>query len=422
MRNSKILIIALLFFAGVAFRLWFASLVRQPFVFDQLQYDEFAMGILGQGFYTHSFRLYGYPLFIATIYYFTGIVNAISSLPWKAAQAVVDSMTALLLFFLAKKMFKFNAPSFIVYISYLFNPFTSTYTGVMLTEVLSAFFLALSFLFLVRFWEEKGIILLFITALVLGFFPQVRPAFLYYTIILLFAVIYQVYKSWKGKIRYTLMISVLIIYFLPFTYNIVANQRKFQQSAVTTVDNVFVKELYVSLFIDRIAYNDHPIVGFPPEVEMTFAEIGDTNNKAERDRMTQKYTDLAMTEIRKNPRKFILWRLGKLWWVWEKHFLYWYNPEVTKSISGLIYWGNCTILMVSVAGLVCWGRKYKDKWLFGLYALLYIYVSLVHTMSMAEERYSISAYPIVFLFFGYGLWYIIGRIRHSLSNQRYKIL
>lgn len=256
----------------------------------------------------------------------------------------------------------------------------------------------------------------------LGFLPQVRPNFLYLSLIILAVIVIRILFFRKVPKKILLAIIAVTCFFLPFTYNIVANQYKFQQFAITSVDNIVVKNIYVSLFVDRIAYNDHPQKGFPPEVEMTFAEIGYTKNKAERNRMSQKYTDLAIAEIRKNPRKFILWRIGKLWWVWEKHFLYWYNPEVTKNVTGLIYWGNCTILLVSVIGLVCWGRKYADKWLYGLFAIIYPYVSITHIITTAEERYSIPVYPILFLFFGYGLWYIIGRIRHSLSNQRYKIL
>lgn len=158
MKSPKIFIIALLFFLGVAFRLWFANIIKQPFVYDQLQYDEFAMGILREGFYAHSFRLYGYPLFLAAIYFFTGTVNAISSMPWKAVQAVVDSLTALILFCLAKKLFNKDTPSYLVYLIYLFNPFTPPYAGVMLQEVLTAFFIALVYFFLADYWEKKSMV------------------------------------------------------------------------------------------------------------------------------------------------------------------------------------------------------------------------------------------------------------------------
>jgi len=43
-------------------------------------------------------------------------------------------------------------------------------------------------------------------------------------------------------------------------------------------------------------------------------------------------------------------------------FLYYYNPEATIKVNGLIYWGNNVIFLTSILGLIIWTKKIKDKW------------------------------------------------------------
>lgn len=417
--NRKLIFI--LFIMGFIFRISLTFLFPQPFEFDQVQYHDFAMGILKHGIYAQTFRLYGYPLFIAIIYFITGIVSQVSKLPWQIVQAFLDCLSGYLVYLIALKIFApRRAPAIYSYIIYLFNPFTAAYTGVMLSEVLLIFVLLLAFYLFTILLEKSRVHTFFVLAFLLGYLPQIRPEYILFGAGLLFFVLVRRVKKWNinFKNRREALILSLCIFFLPFVYNFIGNFIFFRQFALTTVDNVFIENLYMSLYMEKVPRRDTSIFSFPKEVREAYNEFSYTESKKERIAMSKKYTALALAEIKREPLKFIKWRIAKLWYVWEKNSILLYRgPDA--FFTGIIYWGNIVLLFLALTGFVLWFRKIEKKeevklWFGRLVALFFAYVSLSHITSFADGRFSIPFYPFFCLYLGYFLWVCYGKCRDLL--------
>ena len=404
--NKKAILI--LFFIGVLYRLAMILLIPQPFEFDQVQYHDFAMGILKHGIYAHTFRLFGYPMLIAAIYFITGIVSQLSKLPWQIFQAFLDTVTALLVLLISQRIFRDNKPVFLAYIICLFNPFTPPYTGVMLTEILTTFILTLiCYLFLILF-EKKQRYLLFTLSFLLGYLPQVRPVFLLFSFLMMLYLTIKATKEWIIRRKISTVIVCFLLFFLPFVYNVAGNLIFFRQFSATTVDNVFIENLYMSLYLEKVPRRDTSIFSLPEEVREAYNEFSFTKSKEERILMSQKYTDLTLSGIRNQPIKFVRWRLVKLWSIWEKNSIFVYRgPD--ENLAQVIYFGNLSLLVLSFAGFALWFRTIKKDGRFsflfaGFVIFLFLYITFCHTISFADGRFSIPFYPVIYLFSGFALW------------------
>lgn len=396
-------LLLLTFIIGVFFRLWFIGLMPQYFGFDQKEYHEVALDILGDrsNMYTSTYRLYGYPLLLATLYKFFGIENIFS---WKLIQAILDTSSALLVFLIARNIFKSKKAAWISYLLCLFNPFSSSYVGVRMTEVMTIFFVTLIFFLFLLTLKIKKLFPLLLLALILGFTPQIRPGFFYFTLFVLAILLFRVVRSVVYYRRKLISIGlILLLYCLPFTYNVVKNLIYFQQFSILTVDNLFVREFYISLFIG----NADTISAYPDEVHLIYQEFSTAPDKEARDKINTKYLGLARREIKKDPGKFIISRVKKMWYVWEKHNLFPYTNPKNLAVNFLVYFGNIIILAFAFLGYILWVRKGTFKWFALLFLFFMIYISVLHAFTITAERFSLPVYPLVFLFGGYSLWAIL---------------
>jgi hypothetical protein len=386
---------------GVVFRFWLISISPQPFAFDQYEYYKFALQILDRGIFADSARLYGYPLLLAVIYKLFGVVNIQAVFVF---QAIVDSLTALLIYQWAKLLFRQKSVPWIALVLYIFNPYTSAYVGVVLSEVTGIFFTTLLLYLFTLFWLKKKLVVFLFFSFVAGFFPQIRPAFLCFSGGLF---VMGLYSYWKKR---GVIIGILL-FILPFLYVLWGNVVYFNEWKFTNVDHILPRELFISIKVpnrlpDAIRTGKEK---YPKEVSYLYAEYSAVpKNQQERAAMGTKYLTQAIEIIKKDPWLFIRQRLGKMFFVWEKHFLFYYRESTNSLRDILVYWSNILLLISGIAGLIRWGisevRKNKIKAvLAAIYTSLIVYISVIHSVSLAEERYSLPGYPILFLFTGYAI-------------------
>jgi 4-amino-4-deoxy-L-arabinose transferase-like glycosyltransferase len=396
------------FIIGIFYRLAFITLSPQPFIFDQGEYHDAAVGIIRDIFYVDSHRSYGYPLMIALSYKLLGS----SFFSWKLMQAMADAASAVLVYFLGKRIFKNEKIAVLSFFLCLFNPITTAMVGVALSEVTQGFFLTFYFLLLLLFLTKQKIIYALLLALVSGFLPQVRPTFVGFTAVVLLFVIYKVLVCYKKILAKIFMIFlVLCIYSLPFLYATISNWRGYRQFSPLTVDNLFVREFYISLYIGRNVNGKPPVI--PAQVTQIYQEYSLPTTPVARREMADKYLNLSLERIKENPKKFITDRLLKLWWVWEKHAILIYSPLQSEFWHQVIYWGNVILLGVAGAGFVFWwkSRDY-NAWFGRVYVFLLIYISITYAFAMTDGRFSIPVYPLIFLFGGYGIGKLGGKLSH----------
>lgn len=416
--------ILVLFLVGFVFRIWFTGLVPQPFVYDQNQYYGFALGIIQHGLHADIYRLYGYPLIITPLIFFFGVKSALG---WTVFHAFLDCITALLVFWIARKLFRKETPAWIAYVGYLLNPFSAGYVGVLLSEIVTTFLMTAIFALILKYLKEKSYGILFLLSLLVGFLPHVRPAFVYWSMVLAGWLI-LVEQSRIKRIVHKLTVAMLVgvIFVLPFSYTIVGNYVYYHEFAPLSVDRVFARELYASLFISRgLAFTDTRFGVWPREALEVWGELARPKNRLERDTVAKKYIGRAIEKIKSAPLWFIRSRITKMGYVWEKHFVFPYaQGRPTDGVKRLTYWGNMAILAFGIFGIIQSMKDIKKiadirekkmkQWFTVLSIFLFVYISVIHTISTSEERFSLPAYPIVFLYVGYA----IASVRIFISGHR----
>lgn len=396
-------LIIFLFFLGFIFRLWLINSVPQPLIYDQLEYLGFAKSILKEGIFLFTSRLYGYPIIIVPFLSFFGqsVKEAM-----QIFQALLDTGSGLLIFLIAGKLWPGSPVKWISYFLYLFNPFTSAYTGVLLTEVTAIFLLALVFYLYIVFWETKQVRYLIPLAFLLGFLPQVRPSFTIFTGLFLLILIFDFLRSAAGRHKLFNVFLILLFYILPFCYNVIGNWRQYRAFSPMLVDDAFVKELYISLYVDKalpkgIGGADWKI---PPPVQKIWDEFSLPTDAAARKAMADKYRSLSLTKIKEDPGQFMKTRVIKMFTVWDKGYLFPYDNIPSKALVSAVFLMNITLLSLTVYGLliaviVNAGRRNPliNKFIM-MTVILFIYISVFHTVSTTEDRFSLPAYPYLCLF------------------------
>lgn len=404
------------FFIGVFYRLLIVIFLPQPFIFDQNEYKREAVRIYNTGFYIDSHRTYGFPMLLALNYKIFGL----KSESWKLMHALMDSGTAVLIYLIAIRLFKNKKPAYIGFFATLFNPITCAYVGVALTEISTIFFLALGIYLFVRFMEKNSFSRAVPASVVLGFLPQVKPTFVFFTIILMSVILYKFITSIKD-IGLKIFISMLTvyIYLIPFYYNMIANIKIYGQFSPLTVDNLFVREFYISLFVDHAV----PTNTIPPEVTTLYIQYSDVNSPLERRMMTEKYANLAIEKIKKDPQKFITDRIKKLWYVWEKYAFFTYTNQRIFWIRATIYCTNILVLAAAAYGIFRW-RQTKDyiPYFGRIFVILVIYISVLHAFTNTDGRFSIPVYPYIFMFMGYGIWVLTNNEKIQTVLRRFNKL
>jgi hypothetical protein len=398
----------LIFLVAVVFRFAFISIYPQPFIFDQREYHDFALGIVQKGLYVQTARTYGYPIFLAFIYEFFGSDN---NLAWQTAQILLDSSVAVMVYLIGKKLFSKGSIGIAAGLIYAFNPYTSAYVGVRLSEILAIFLVTLSMYLTLRIIQKPRLGVLIILSLVLGYLPHVRSSYFLFVPLIFIYMIFRTQRFIKTiamKASYVIFLS--LVFLVPFFYPLIGNMRDFHMLAPFTVDNLFIRELYISLFVEKLEYKSVSRSIYPAEV----LEVYDTYSflpqiPADRKMMAKKYLDKSLEIIRKDPTGFIVSRLRKFIYVWQKNMFLPYPDPGAEWKYPVFFTSILNFFIVSLGHLgVLWSlynsyRK-KEKTVFGFAVLslvLLFYVTFMHAFSASDERYSLPAYPVIFIYFTY---------------------
>ena len=375
--------------------------------FDEVQYKDYADSIKTFGLYAHSFRLYGYPVFIFIIENIFGKLKILGLAPWQFVQFILDIVNTVLIFSTARVLFKNLTAAFITFVVYLFNPFTTAYTGVMLPEILAISIFSLIYFTgtHVNFIGQKA------TKVLLGFLTQVRPAYFYYSLAMLTILGFYVFNKFPKK-RIVYLALMVFAFFVPFLYTIFGNYRWFNEFALTDVDRLNIQNFYISMFIRdspkiRMSFDE-----YPKEARWAYAEYS-YNKKSYKDRKETRdlFFKLAIDEAVRDPIKFFVWRIEKIWFVMQKHSIFPYQIPDSRT-EAAIYWGNLTLLASSLVGFIAFLKvKLSDKTKNGRWLVLFTGLPVAYTMAAnmfttTEERYSLPIYPLIMLFSGFGIYTI----------------
>lgn len=154
-----------------------------------------------------SFRLPGYMIFLASIYFLFGVK------PWAVLllQVFLDIGIVIIVYFIAKEIFKSETVAFIAAILYSIS-FPSAYYSIrLLTETLFTFIFALAILIFIKGLRKDKLLNFALTGFLIGLSTLVRPVALYIPALLFFVLLFSG-SSFIIKLRN--MLLTLILFFI----------------------------------------------------------------------------------------------------------------------------------------------------------------------------------------------------------------
>jgi hypothetical protein len=393
--------LAAIFFVAILFRLWITHLVPQPFIFDQTEYEYYAQKIFSAPFMlaAHTYRSYPYPLMLAYIYKVVGFGN--HSVIF-AVQAVLDSFTGLLIFFILRLVGKSRA-AWIGFILYSVNPLTAAYTGVILSETLSTFLIAATLFTGLLLIKKPSIYMGLLFGMIAGMSVQTRNAMLTASVVIVGSMWFWI--SWKAHKRVYLAIFIGLI--LTVLYPLYTNWVAYHEITIFKVDSFYAIELFNGATLKILP----PFTtALPLQQQIMFneywSEYSPTRTAADRQAMAKKYFDKAIAVIRADPVDYIHWRFYKMWHVWQKENIYSYSEPGFESHRQITFWGNTVLLALAFMGIVFTfmrQRKRRFSWLLIVSVGTLALQTFALCFSFAEYRLSIPLYPIIFLYAAYAL-------------------
>lgn len=406
--------VIIFFIISILFRMMIAFIVPQPFINDQRDYDYFASKIMADPHFlgSHSFRTYPYPLLIAVLYKFVGFANH-QSVIW--LQIVMDSVTVILVFLILKLSVKSPLTAKIGLALYALNPFTSGYTNVVLAEIMTTFFIALTVLFGILLIKKPRWYYALLFGICAGIGAETRNAAFLWT-----AIPIGLFVFFLSLKKYSILyISIIFGVILTVLYPMYTNWRDFNQMSFTTVDSFYAKELFNGAIIKILPPLGPPL---PQETYVMYYEYyseyfkeRDTKYRKE---IAQKYINKAFDIIKADPIDYLKVRVFKMWYVWQKEAIYTYVEPHFETTKKFVFALNQLLLILSSLGVLIAFRKRshlnkQSKWLFGTIVGTFFYGTFVFSVTHAEHRLTIPFYPLLIV----SAAYTIANIKQFLAMK-----
>lgn len=403
-KHLLLIIFYFLILSGFLFRLYLASQIPHAPLFDEGDYLDFAKRLSQGEFYSHCCsRTYGYPLFLFLVFKIFGSGNLQAII---FSQAIIDTITGVLLFLLSKKIYQNLKISLLILTIYMFNPLTASFTGLFLTEVWALFLLTL-FLFFLTIPPIP--IFLFMNGIIFGLFTFTRIMFFYWSV--LFCLFF--YFSGLFSINKIKKLILIIGFLLTFIYPIISNYKMY--NSLSPLPRMPLALLYF--------YQSFDLPRWPSILKENFALtankiIEPTDFKSPKElrefvlpKIQQKLSNISIGQ-------FFLSRLRIIAFIWDKSNLYYYEDPFYPKDSLLLRVGNIIFMAFSLLGVIFLilkkGKSRFEKiFLFFSLSLLF-YVTILLSFFVPEERLTLPVYPTLLLF-----WVCtIKQITHKINKIR----
>jgi hypothetical protein len=396
------LLVCILFLGSIVFRLWFISLVPQPFAWDQDEYQWYATKIFyhPQMLAAHTYRSYPYPLFLAVLYKFVGFANHQALF---TVQAIIDAATGVLVYLLLSVVTRRKPVALLGMFLYGINPITSGYVGVGLSEILTSFFITATIATGVWFVKKPGLPRGFLFGFCAGMAAETRnAAFIWAAIPILLTV---PFIGWKRNTMGYAAIGLGVL--LTMLYPLHVNWREYRQISFTTVDSFYAKELFngaVLKVLPPFTYT-YPVVTNQMFYEY-YSEFYPDRTPADRKAMAAKYYKKAWDLIVADPLDYIRWRFFKMWYVWQKENVFFYKEPNFRTTRPFVYFGNVVLLCLALIGMIKGlrsGVSGSVRWIWLSFLGSVLYVTLAFSFTHAEYRITVPFYPLLIMSAAYGM-------------------
>lgn len=347
----------------------------------------------------------GYPLFLAFTYKFFGENNFGAV---RVVQAAIDVFSALFIFLSAKKLFN-KQIHWYPFLLYLINPFTSVYTGVILTETLAIFCISAIAYFLISIKEQRQRLIYLGLGLSMGLLTITKISFFYFNV---FTILYLVWvTNTHKKLKYfVIFFSIGILAFT--SYSIIGNYTRYKVLRILPPYQTSSGLLYL--------FANYP-VGRYPELVVEFGKglhpklnevMGEfyylyANKPEGLLQYNKKYTHLFWQNLKSSWPIFIKNLVTNMVMIWDKRYLYIYSDPFYPKYSWALRISTLLYFLFFAVGFITYVRKNKGNSLKSPIVIftisLFAYISIIMAMVTNESRIAIPFYPLLLLWAGYGL-------------------
>ncbi len=395
---------------GIVFRLWFISLAPQPFGWDQYEYEMYAHKIFTAPNFlaSHSYRNYPYPLFLALLYTVVGFGNHQAIFFF---QAVIDSIVGFLLFFILSFGLHRRRAAWIVFLLYTFNPFTSGYVGVLLSEVLSLFLIVLTIAGGVFLIQKPRFLLGLVMGICAGLAAEVRTAAFGWSAVPLLLLAFQL----SIKRHVVVWIAIALGLGMSVAYPLWVNWRDYHEINVGIVDGIIPREFFQGALLRRLPPFTYV---YPIESNIMwhefYSEYDPGRTTKQRAAMAQKYMDKAWALVNHDRMDYIKVRFEKMWYVWQKENIFFYQEPGFVSHKFFTYLGNQLLLGLTIVGLFLWKKRRGTDGFVRLSIIGSIfYATIAFAFTHAEYRLTIPFYPLLIMAAGVGIDLVFRLRKHG---------
>lgn len=389
-------------FLGFFIRLFLANLAISEFIWDMHGHSEFAKEILGGKVLVADCCIHnvGFSLFLAGIYFFFGIENIFAI---RLIHIILDLAIAVIIFVISRKLI--GKWTMIVFILYLLNPFTASYTGLALPEIITLFFIAVTAYIITLRDYNKRIVLWFFTGIILGFLVFTRVQYLFFTLSFI-PIMVIVIPRYINKVIFIFIASSGFL--LGSIYTPVANYYRFRTVSFSPPYRSYSSSLYYLFFTQRYPELLNIETNVAPEETRMWAEYDLFKNEDFKNfaLYRQKYASLFLEKFRKEWPLFFRNALRNMVWLWDKRNLFYYQDPFYPKDTLILQSINWSLIMLYFWGIIRYlkkeGKKIYKNPLVIFTLLLFIHISLLSLLSN-ETRHSLPFYPVMMIWAGYGL-------------------
>lgn len=390
----------ILFILGFLWRLFLSEPLITDNFYDMASYSRMAKEILsGQMTTDCCDHNVGYGAWLSVVYKIFGIDNFQAV---RIAQIILDLLSAWLIYLSAIKLLGKKSALYSL-ILYIMNPFTSSYTGLRLAEVVSIFIVSLIAYIITRNKIFSDIKLWFILGAVLGLFLFTRASS-FYLIMAFLLIVNILYYLRKRNFDFTFF--VILGFIIASSYTIMTNYKHYRLFSLTPPFNIGSSGLYVNFFNDRYP----ELLVEKDNVNGEFARIlleYHTTYYTDLSHFKNKYNGLFWERLKTDWQLFFRNTARNMVWIWDKYHLGYYYDQYYPADSFPLRVVNIFSLILFFIGMLCFVRQVRRKVmqnpLFIFTILIFASITFLFTLISNESRHSLYFYPLIYLWGGKGI-------------------
>jgi 4-amino-4-deoxy-L-arabinose transferase-like glycosyltransferase len=409
MSKRKFIIYLLILLIGFNFR-YALSFRHNEIEGDEWQFQVLVSDILsGKLAVTCCTKNAGYALILAPIEFLFGQENLFAV---RIVQIFIDLSTAILLFLTARKLFP-DRVAFLIFSLYIFNPLTSSFAGLLLTEIVTFFIIALIAYLLANPSFKTRRILWIVNGFLFGVLVFIRLQFIYFGLFYILVLgIFQI----KKHLKLLFILLNLTGFLIASSYSLISYYTNYQVISFVPPFTAKWAQLY-SNFYDIYRWPELNGQPKPNQLDLNISKISDEYAAVtyrEYASIEKIYRIRFYRKIRTDWPVFLKNTGRNLIWLWDKyHISEFYDPFYPGDIIPVrIY--NIILFILGILGIaVYWIKKGMNALscpVLGLTVCLFVYMTFTFPLVDNESRHTLPFYPLLLIWAGYGINIILKKI------------